>query len=114
MKKALLLLFVAFSGNSFATFLTGNDLYTRYQAYVRSDNGTASREDYFAAYDYMGYVTGVWDTLGSELICPQGSITRGQIADVVGMGLQKNPQTSAADADKLTALYLMQSFPCKK
>ncbi|MEL4210165.1 hypothetical protein AAFM38_26560, partial [Klebsiella pneumoniae] len=76
MKKALLLLFVAFSGNSFATFLTGNDLYTRYQAYVRSDNGTASREDYFAAYDYMGYVTGVWDTLGSELICPQGSITR--------------------------------------
>ena len=114
MKKTLCLLMICISGNSAAAFMSGNELYERYQAYARTDNGTATSDDYNSAYDYLGYVTGVWDSLGPTLICPYGKITRGQVSDIVGRGLQNNPQSRSKDANELAAYYLMQSFPCTK
>lgn len=114
MKKVFIVLLMAFASNSNAVFLTGNDLYVKYQAHARTGNGNATQDDYDAAYDYMGYVTGVWDAYDSITICPSGRVTRGQISDIVGRGLRDNPKTRSEPASDLVSKYLSEAFPCKK
>ncbi|EJG0682435.1 hypothetical protein SNN84_003429 [Cronobacter sakazakii] len=112
MKKVIFAALLSVSSVCNAGFLTGNDLYTKYQAYTRTDNGSASSADYELANEYLGYVAGVWDTMRDTSICPKGTVTRGQISDIVGQGLKNNPQDRADPGARLVLAYLMKAFPC--
>lgn len=112
MKKWVFIALLSVSSVSNAAFFTGNDLYTKYQSYERITNGTGSSDDYGNASEYMGYVTAIWDMLESNQICTSNVITRGQINDIIGQGLQNNPQMRGQNANQLVTYYLTKAFPC--
>lgn len=84
MKKWLLALVFVVTIPAHAGFMTGNELYELYKASIRAGQASASDKDFRDANEYLGYVTGVWDTLEGFAVCTGDKITRGQIGDMVG------------------------------
>ena len=114
MKKWLLALVFVAAIPAHAGFMTGNELYELYKASIRAEQTSASNKDFRDANEYLGYVTGVWDTLEGFAVCTSDSITRGQISDMVGEYLRKNPGIRDKQASSIIMIYLNSKYPCKK
>jgi hypothetical protein len=84
-------------------FVSGNDLLRRMD----------SQETFDRLYA-LGFVLGVHDTLGGEVICaPQGA-TAGQLRDVVRKHLTNNPETRDLGAATIVMVSLAVTYPCSK
>nr|WP_297349003.1 Rap1a/Tai family immunity protein [uncultured Glaciecola sp.] len=112
--KALLiasvLLIISFSSHA----MTGNELFEKYREYQKLHE---SRHEYSAvgAGFYQGFVRGVVVTyLQAGLICLDGSITFGQVDDIVGKELTDNPSNRNQIATEIIAELMIKSFPCEE
>ncbi|HHT0191730.1 Rap1a/Tai family immunity protein [Raoultella planticola] len=114
MKKWLLALVFVVTIPAHAGFMTGNELYELYKASIRAGQASASDKDFRDANEYLGYVTGVWDTLEGFAVCTGDNITRGQIGDMVGEYLRSNPSIRDKQASSIIMIYLNSKYPCKK
>ena len=109
MKKAAfaagLLLTLAVAGH--AEFFAGNKLASDWQEYKKYTAGV----DYevFAAYHYIGYVTGVTDVYCGVIDIPNGA-TVGQICSIVGKWLEDHPEEWNFTADVLVYRALLKAF----
>ncbi|HFT2748685.1 Rap1a/Tai family immunity protein [Klebsiella quasipneumoniae] len=114
MKKWLLALVFVVALPAKAGFITGNELYELYKASIRAEQASPSEKDLVDASEYLGYVTGVWDTLEGFAVCTGDKITRGQIGDMVGEYLKSNPGIRDKQASSIILIYLNAKYPCKK
>ncbi|MCK2179411.1 hypothetical protein MUN35_06845 [Hafnia paralvei] len=97
-----------------AGFISGNDLYGLYKAYKHIELDSATDKDFRDANEYMGYVTGVSDALDGFVYCPPSGITRGQLSDMVGQYIDKNPDIRHHSASNIMMIYLSDKYPCTK
>jgi hypothetical protein len=89
-------------------FVTGNELYERYQI---APDGTC-----------LAYIEGVSDAVAnmqssgaiSPIICAGPDVTAGQERDVVVKFVQDHPADRDESASSITAMALHEAFPCLK
>lgn len=101
MKKLLLgLMFVCTSAN--AMYENGNKL-------LADLEGTVSMQMYA-----LGYIVGSADAYGNmDLLCIPGSVTKGQLNDVVHLSLRTNPSMRDLPADLLVLAALGVHWECE-
>ena len=87
-------------GTVAAEFKDGNKLLSQ----IRGDT-----IDYVNA---VGYITGVFDTLRSVTHCAPGSVSAGQVTDMVRAHLEANPSVRHITADQHIAYVLKATWPC--
>ncbi len=65
---------------------------------------------------YMGFVDGISDSLQIfGFVCyPAAGVTGGQLYDIVGLHIEKNPQIRNKPAAKLAQQALLIAFPCEE
>ena len=100
--KALLagLMFVCSSAS--AMYENGNML-------LRDIEGTPSGQMYA-----LGYIVGAADSYGNmDLLCIPGSVTKGQLNDVVHLSLRQNPSMRDLPADLLVLAALGVHWECE-
>jgi len=63
----------------------------------------------------LGYIVGVADAYAtSDLLCIQGSVTKGQLNDVVHLSLKSNPSIRDLPANLLVLAALGAYWECEK
>jgi len=111
MKKAIISLFLTISLN--ASFTDGNRLVEDMREYKIWSNGKKN-VDYGKVMGFMGYVSGVSDSLGGVLICYPSNVTLGQVNAIVIKYIENNPDKWNQNASFLVSNPLIKTFPCKK
>lgn len=110
---ALIVILVALPAHAEFFFLTGYELASymeEYEKTEKSEPGAKTAE----ANAYVGYVTGVFETLsGLRRICTKGTSTS-HVTSVVAKYLKGNPARWSEPAIYGTAEALEMAFPCKK
>ena len=103
-----LLIFAAFSANAY--FYSGNDLREPMRQYLKAE---ASDKDtnYPDAYEYIGYVIGVYDST-APFLCVPSKVGRSQILAMVAKHLNSNPEDWHLPARTLIQSSLFESFSC--
>ncbi|MCS3839413.1 hypothetical protein HNR03_004024 [Pseudomonas sp. JAI111] len=99
---ALMVAGLATSGN--ANAFSGNDLIKWLPEY---EQGTSLNSGM-----YLGYVSGVADIGNNILFCAKSTVTRGQLAAIVGKYLRNNPESWQEEASTLVTAALEKAFPC--
>lgn len=94
------------------TFYSGNELGELIDANNRLAQGSREATDYQKSALFIGYVTGVADSL-SGFYCP-GSATIRQIVAVVKKSMAAHPEDWAKSGNILVATALVTAFPCSK
>ena len=116
MKKisiALMMLLIALPAHAEFFFLTGYELASYMEEYEKSaKNHSAAKTA--EANAFVGYVTGVFETLsGLRRVCTK-STTTSHITSVVATYLKDNPERWSGPAIYPVAEALEAAFPCKK
>lgn len=102
MKKLFVAAMIVAASSSNAEFMSGNMLYERL-------NGNTA--DQMLA---MGYIAGVHDAFDGISHCSPGSITVGQVTEMVKNVLRDQPQNRHFTADAFVKVALKNQWPCKK
>ena len=110
-KKLILGLTLSISLN--ASFTDGNRLVEDMNEYKIWNNGNKD-VSYDKVMGFMGYVSGVSDTLNGILICYPKNVTLGQVNAIVIKYIENNPDKWNQSANYLISAPLMKIFPCKK
>jgi hypothetical protein len=91
-------------------FLDGNKLITEMRETEKAERG----EPFNALSDgfFLGFVTGVFDTLDTAL-CSSGSVSRRQIVAIAMKYLNEHPEQWSQPAYQLVTRALRGAFPCR-
>ena len=103
-----LFLFTAFSTNAY--FYSGNDLREPIQQYLKAEASDRDT-DYSKAYEYRGYVLGVYDST-APFLCIPSKVSSRQILAMVAKHLNSNPEDWHLPARALIQSSLFESFSC--
>jgi hypothetical protein len=102
MKKLLLLLLFSCSTAHAGVYENGNTL-------LRDMDGTEMAKMYA-----LGYIVGAADAYGNmDLLCIPGTVTKGQLNDVVHISLKTNPSMRDLPADLLVLAALGVYWECE-
>lgn len=99
---------------SYGGFVDGNKLQKLADAHKRVSLPNPSQSDFNDAFQFIGYVQGVHDTLDAISICSPENVTAGQLNAVVKKYLDANPEKWGLEANMLIYYALSKAFPCKK
>lgn len=107
--------FVFGSGASAATFSVGGSQLNNWAMEYEATQNKARDASYVAANNFLGFTSGVADTLSLEgVICLPDGGTRGQVAAVVSKHVRDYPEQWARPAYRLVRDALVKAFLCKK
>jgi hypothetical protein len=95
-------------------FISGGQLHEYLAAYQRVQNGNPTGTDLTSAFEGMGYVLGVSDTLDDHVFCLPGATTKAQVVAIVEKYLNDHPERWQYTANSLIADALETDFPCTK
>jgi len=109
--KKLIFMFLVVS-YSFASFFNGNHLYKDGLEYYKHNIGQEG--SFYSDGFYTGYVSGVYDSYAGVLFCPTGSVSLGQVCDIVLKYLQDHPEVRNKPANEIVVDALKEVWPCKK
>ncbi len=110
-KKAFLAFsLLALAQPALAYFFNGNDLYESLREYRKAERGDKDT-DYSKAWNYRGYVIGVYDAT-AMIYCTPSDITSHQLMAVVAKYIEDNPQSWSEPAQRLVKKAVKSSFPC--
>jgi len=76
---------------------------------LRDVNGTG-----FGPIYALGYIVGAADAYGGSALCIPGSVTKGQLNDVVQQFLEQEPGIRDMPADVLVLIALSKHWACPK
>ncbi|MEK6804184.1 MAG: Rap1a/Tai family immunity protein [Nitrospirota bacterium] len=100
----------AFSDAS-AAFYDGNNLIPMMQEGEKANR--SEKADYLSASRFMGYVTGVADSLGGSICIPE-SVTISQLGAIVTKYLNEHPDEWHLAGSHLVTKALRVTFPCQQ
>ncbi|PLT26716.1 Rap1a/Tai family immunity protein [Pseudoalteromonas sp. MelDa3] len=103
-----LLVFSAFSADAY--FYSGNDLREPMQQYLKAEANDKDT-DYSKAFEYAGYVIGVYDST-TPFLCTPSKVSRNQILAMIAKHLNSNPEDWHLPARTIVQSSLFKSFPC--
>ena len=110
---ALVLVLITVPAHAEFFFLSGYELATYMKAYQGTERNDPNAK-IAEANAFVGYVTGVFETLsGLRRICTKGTSTS-HIVSVVAKYLEDHPERSSEPAIYSTAEALEKEFACKK
>lgn len=101
--KNILILLALCATTAHAEFRDGNKLLSELNETTPYSRGLA-----------MGYVMGVTDSGFGTNHCPPGSVTAGQVSDMVRNNLQDVPAVRHLNADSIIFYVLNKAWPCAK
>jgi hypothetical protein len=111
-RLTLAAMLLCLSSSAFAYFYDGNTLVTWMREDEKANRGDPNTNYVFAGW-YSGYVTGVYDSLGSSL-CSGGRASVRQVTAIVEQYMNAHPEEWSAPASELVAKALFRAFPCRK
>ena len=103
MKIVPILLAALLATSAHADFKNGNELLEG-----------LNHDNYYNRGYALGYISAVVDSYSGIFICPPGTITGGQVQDIVKNYLVQNPATRHQGASLLAYNAMVEFFPCKK
>ena len=109
-KILLLLALFAATGNASAYFYYGNDLREPLREY-RNAEKEASDTNYNKAWEFRGYIVGVYDATALEY-CTPSDFTSHQLMAIVAKYIEDNPQSWSEPASNLVKRAIKSAFPC--
>ncbi len=89
-------------------FLKGNDLVVLHGEYNKANRGDPNTK-YEFAYQYSGYILGVYDSHAEQFTLSQG-VTRGQLEVTVGNYLKAHPENWHRPAAEIVLEALQEAF----
>ncbi|RTZ13605.1 hypothetical protein EJ063_19555 [Vibrio aquaticus] len=93
-----------------AYFYNGNDLREPLKEYRKAEREDPNT-DYTQAWNFRGYVYGVYDATDSEYCTPR-DFGGHQLMAVVAKYIEDNPQLWSKPADELVGSAIKAAFPC--
>lgn len=101
MKKLIIAIALCATTTAHAAFFTGNELLTK----LNGDN-----VDKLHA---LGYIQGAADAYSGIMFCPPGTVTAGQLMDMIKNYLTNTPAVRHRAADVIIMDALQPVWPCK-
>jgi hypothetical protein len=99
------------AAKDYGPYVTGEDLNKICQEYLRFRHSRKANAS--AAFECLGYVLGVTDTLVDALCLPDG-VESGTLADVVAQYLDQHPAEHAMGGNFLIRSALTSAYSCPK
>jgi hypothetical protein len=113
--KNLAVTFVLFCFTLPAHATDGVELFSEYESLQRILANPIKDEESVSAGAYLGYVSGVVETLDAMGInCTPHDITLTQIGDLLGKFLKDHSTERQQDGPLLIIKFLQQLYPCKQ
>lgn len=109
-KILMALALVVVTGNASAYFYSGNDLREPLREYRNAEN-QAPNTDYNKAWEFRGYVVGIYDATALEY-CTPSDFRSHQLMAIVAKYLEDNPQSWSEPASDLVKRAISSAFPC--
>ena len=98
------------TGSALAYFYSGNDLREPLREY-RNAERKAENTDYSKAWEFRGYILGVYDANESQYCMPRDAGSH-QLMAVVAKYIEDNPQLWNEPASDLVERAIKSAFPC--
>jgi hypothetical protein len=105
-------------GEARAHFLDGHKLSTLYRAYefMGAPGGAAKAgwDTWRDAYEFIGYIEGVWDAFSPVICFGDKKVSIGQISAIAGNYLKAHPAEWDQPGDMIVLRAYVEAYPCPK